>query len=73
MSRHLADLASGKDLLGLLSVSASVVDVGIGETSSPHHDTAKGRVGGVLADEGVESRGLEVVLSAGLSACCTEN
>lgn len=44
-SRHLADLASGKNLFGLLSVSASVVDVGVRETGSPHHDAAKGRVG----------------------------
>lgn len=45
MFRLLADLASSKDLLGLLSVGASVVDVGVRETGGPHHDTAKARVG----------------------------
>lgn len=72
MSRHLADLTRTEDLLSLLSVSASVVDVGVRESGRPHHDTTESGIVLMLANESVESRGFKVVFSTGFSASCAE-
>lgn len=47
---HLAGLASGENAVRFLSISASVVDIAVGETSVPHHDTAESSVVAVLGD-----------------------
>lgn len=67
-----ASSASGEDALSLLGISAAVVDVGIRETSSPHHDTAKLVILSVLTNNLGQSSRLEVVLGTRLSTGSTE-
>ena len=62
-----------QNAVNLLGVSAAIVDVGVGETSSPHHHTSKVSIGLVLVDNGGELvRGGVVDGSAG-SAVGTES
>lgn len=68
----LASSTSGQDALSLLGVSAAVVDVGIRETSSPHHDTTELVILSVFADNLGQSSRLKVVLSTRLSTSSTE-
>lgn len=63
LGASLAGRAGGKDAVRLLGVSATIVDIGVGEGGGPHHDSAEGRVAAVVANQSCQRAWLEVVLS----------
>lgn len=66
---ELARRASGEDTLSLLGISASVIDIGVGESGRPHHDSTKCGIRAVITDKSGKGAWFEVVLCTASGSC----